>query len=206
MKTKRDSTTAAIPTVYRGIQLKSRLEAQCAFLLDRLDWEWKYEPQSYMLPNGVSFTPDFLVPNHGLFIECRGYESKKGALQIKGLRQALETKGGFLIDEAEDIRAGSFLVLHGDKQVEHYERGNLTCGMCLILHCRECGWWLAPISSKDSFGEIGTICAYCQSCISPLNHGRKWDGKALVDKAIIVTVSSGRILVNGEGLEDWGGT
>lgn len=60
------------------------MEAQCALLFDLLGWDWKYEPFSIMLPNGVSYTPDFFIEGHRFIIECRGYESAKGQRQIEG--------------------------------------------------------------------------------------------------------------------------
>jgi len=72
----------AIPTVFKGIRLKSRLEADFAYLIENLGYKWLYEPQSYLLDNGYHYLPDFYVPELKLFIECRGYESIKGQSQI----------------------------------------------------------------------------------------------------------------------------
>lgn len=47
---------AAIPTVYRGIQFRSRLEAKWAWIFDRLGWQWEYEPIDL---NG--WIPDFVI-------------------------------------------------------------------------------------------------------------------------------------------------
>jgi hypothetical protein len=74
----------AIPTVFKGIKLKSRFEGDIAFLVDRLGYKWQYEPQSYLLEDGTHYWPDFYLPELKLFIECRGYESDKGADQIDG--------------------------------------------------------------------------------------------------------------------------
>ena len=46
----------AIPTVYKGILLKSRLEGDIAYLVDNLGYKWRYEPQSYKLENGFDRT------------------------------------------------------------------------------------------------------------------------------------------------------
>lgn len=35
---------ASIPTLYNGIQFRSRLEAKWAAFFDALDWQWSYEP------------------------------------------------------------------------------------------------------------------------------------------------------------------
>lgn len=88
-----DKFPSAIPTVYAGIKLKSRLEAQCAYLLDILGWNWAYEPQSYMLRNGVAYTPDFVVRDLELVIECRGYETDRGSAQIEGFTAEFDQHG-----------------------------------------------------------------------------------------------------------------
>lgn len=49
----------AIPTVYRGVEMRSRLEADVAFMLDGLGMDWHYEPCSLLLPNGQHYRPDF---------------------------------------------------------------------------------------------------------------------------------------------------
>jgi hypothetical protein len=71
------ATPSAIPTIYKGVQLKSRLESQAAYLFDLLGWKWEYEPESHMLQNGLAYTPDFLLTNRRDYIECRGYETQK---------------------------------------------------------------------------------------------------------------------------------
>ena len=47
---------AAIPTLYRGIQFRSRLEARWAACFDGLGWRWDYEPLDL---NG--WIPDFAL-------------------------------------------------------------------------------------------------------------------------------------------------
>ena len=48
-------TSPAIPTMYRGIRMRSRLEAKWAYFMDGLGWKWEYEPIDL---NG--WIPDFL--------------------------------------------------------------------------------------------------------------------------------------------------
>ncbi len=67
----------AIPTVYRGIKFRSRLEARWASFLDEIGAEWHYEPQGYVV-GGVPYLPDFWLPHTasrgklgGLFIEIK---------------------------------------------------------------------------------------------------------------------------------------
>ena len=76
----------AIPTIYNGIQLRSRLEAQAAYLFDVLGWKWEYEPESIMLPCGTAYTPDFWLPEFRCVVECRGYDYDRRAAQESVVR------------------------------------------------------------------------------------------------------------------------
>lgn len=50
----------SVPTLYRGIEFRSRLEAKWAVFFDRLKLPWAYEPFTYYF-NGFQYTPDFLI-------------------------------------------------------------------------------------------------------------------------------------------------
>jgi hypothetical protein len=50
------TTSPGIPTLYRGIQYRSRLEARWAAFFDGLGWQTTYEPF-----DGDGYIPDFLV-------------------------------------------------------------------------------------------------------------------------------------------------
>lgn len=80
----------AIPTIYKGVRFKSRLEADMAYLLDFLELSWQYEPQSFLLDNGVHYLPDFFLPQTKTWIECRGYDTEKGNRQIDGFSKWIE--------------------------------------------------------------------------------------------------------------------
>ncbi len=47
---------ASRPTVYNGVQFRSRLEAQWACFFDLANWKWEYEPMDL-----VGWTPTFRV-------------------------------------------------------------------------------------------------------------------------------------------------
>lgn len=53
---KESAKTAAIPTVYNGIQMRSRLEAKWACFFDSLGWHWQYEAIDL-----AGWIPDFLL-------------------------------------------------------------------------------------------------------------------------------------------------
>jgi hypothetical protein len=46
--------------MYKGVQMRSRLEVAFALYLDRLGEKWKYEPAIYG-PRGEGYLPDFQI-------------------------------------------------------------------------------------------------------------------------------------------------
>lgn len=197
------SKPTAIPTVYKNVQMKSRLEAQTAFLFDKLGWEWQYEPQSYMLPNGVSYTPDFLLKGRGTIWECRGYRSPKGNSQIQGFCNLLD---------AEDVVIGAgeftesilhYVLLNGDRTGLHFSKPYRFVHLISLIHCKECGWRLGSISSGGQPPPTWVPELFCTSCIAPMFPPPKWQGEILIDKSAIVTADAGKVLVNGSGIEEF---
>ena len=56
----------ARPTLYKGIQMRSRLEADFAARLDHHPggWPWEYEPTCFAA-DGIQWLPDFGIAHHG---------------------------------------------------------------------------------------------------------------------------------------------
>lgn len=77
-----DYSIAAHPTLYNGVQFRSRLEARWAAFFDLVGWGWEYEPIDL-----VGWVPDFIVKipcqhsecndEHVLFAEMKPYTSIK---------------------------------------------------------------------------------------------------------------------------------
>lgn len=65
-------TIRAIPTVYDGVQFRSRLEADWAKTLDDLAIAWTYEPEGYRLSDGTCYSPDFYLPGPKAWLEVKG--------------------------------------------------------------------------------------------------------------------------------------
>jgi hypothetical protein len=60
----------ARPTVYKGIEMRSRMEAGFAAWLDQRHFDWKYEPDCFAGPKG-QYLPDF-----GLYgVDCQWLEA-----------------------------------------------------------------------------------------------------------------------------------
>jgi len=66
-------TLQARPTTYRGIEMRSRLEAKFAAHLDEDGTVWEYEPRAYANQRG-QYLPDFVIRDPGeapWFIEVK---------------------------------------------------------------------------------------------------------------------------------------
>lgn len=90
-------TIKAIPTTYRGVRFRSRLEARWAAFFDKMGWMWTYEP--YDLDG---WAPDFEIKRQGsprsLFeIKPFLWENKNPFDFIdKDLRAKVARHGGFI--------------------------------------------------------------------------------------------------------------
>lgn len=71
-------TIAAIPTKYKGIQFRSRLEATWAAFFDNIDWLWDYEPF-----DRSGWIPDFALkfPSGVVLVECKPFVRLEDAAQ-----------------------------------------------------------------------------------------------------------------------------
>lgn len=62
----------AVPTTYGDITFRSRLEADWARTLDLNKIAWEYEPETFTLPSGATYLPDFRLPALNTWIEVKG--------------------------------------------------------------------------------------------------------------------------------------
>lgn len=76
-----DQRLQAYPAVYRGVPMRSQLEADFARLLDDMDAAWLYEPRRYFGACG-DYLPDFAV---GL----RFFEVKPTAAEVPGAMERM---------------------------------------------------------------------------------------------------------------------
>ena len=85
----------SIPTQYGKQKFRSRLEAKWALFFDLMKIDWVYEPEQYKLgENGdIWYTPDFWLPNYGVFAEAKpkdfgNYEKYKCALLAEEIKHS----------------------------------------------------------------------------------------------------------------------
>ncbi len=57
-------------TRYEGCLFRSRLEARWAVFFDVWGLKWRYEPDSFVLPSGRAYLPDFFLDGIG-YVECK---------------------------------------------------------------------------------------------------------------------------------------
>lgn len=102
----------AIPTMYNGLQFRSRLEATWACMLDKLGWDWDYEPIDL---NG--YIPDFILKfSMPLLVEV------KPDLEFYSLRNH--------IDKIEQSGwKGDYLIVGSTPFEAQNEMGSATIGM-----------------------------------------------------------------------------
>lgn len=196
----------AIPTVYRGIIFRSRLEADTAYLLTNLGIDWEYEKHSFLLEDGLHFALDFLAPEIRLFIEDRGYENEKGNRQIaqfaakihegfpcpgdpKGGRgRRSESSGGD--GPGSSARVMDFLVIGPDEVLFHEHRGRfgVEASPAVLARCLVCRGFFF-------LGESG--CYQCRRC-------GEWRGDHHLASGLWgLALEGGTIQIDGAALPDW---
>lgn len=165
----------AIPTEYKGIRFKSRMEAQCALLLDRAGFEWTYETESVMLPNGHAYLLDFEVCDKGgdrkggdrkYAIECRGYHSPKGHAQVNAFVDMFGDRG-FL----------HYIVIGPDEPVLY--DGSDVCYRPALKFCDDCNCYQFGVPF-DPCGECGAT-----------------------TRDVPIHLRSGKILVDWKASDEW---
>lgn len=64
------TTIPARPTIYKGVRMRSRLEAKVAETLDWYRFPWRYEPQCFASELG-QYLPDFQLFDTDVYLEVK---------------------------------------------------------------------------------------------------------------------------------------
>lgn len=110
-----DTGIKAIPTYYKGVYFRSRLEARWAVIFDRLGIDWRYETEGYdiTIDDGLTirYLPDFLLLGgsgrcpDALWVEVKGNMMPEDALKIKAFSEHYPIYVvGEIPKDIEDIR------------------------------------------------------------------------------------------------------
>lgn len=100
--------TKSIPSIYKGVTFRSRLEARWAAVFDHYEVPWAYEPDAYDTPSGF-YLPDFYLPTLHTFVEV-----KPGPNQFDevALRSVIDQTGAqFLVLDSPVVMCRAYPVL-----------------------------------------------------------------------------------------------
>ena len=100
-----------IPTIYKGINFRSRLEAKYACVFDQLGWKWEYEPVDFK-----GWIPDFVIRGvNPIFVEIKPVWNID---EVQDVGREIVAALGLDADEGQQHEdpKGSGGVLHGPSQ------------------------------------------------------------------------------------------
>ena len=165
------ASIAARPTTYRGIQMRSRLEATVAAQFDRWRYDWAYEPRAYGSKAG-QYLPDFVLFVNGRpasVVEVKGRIAGE-AFQILDRMEIVwdsEPDVFLVLIDAAAIRAGEWREVDAPRASffvrMHGEQANPTTrGVFVLCKCGTVGMRFGPA------GELWGRCRGCDGTETPL--------------------------------------
>lgn len=83
----------SIPTTYKGILFRSKLEASWARFFDSIGMNWISEIEGYEFSDGLRYLPDFWLPDCKTFFEVKGPLNEKDMLKMRKLAEGLVDRG-----------------------------------------------------------------------------------------------------------------
>lgn len=131
-----------IPTRYRGILMRSRLEARWAAFFDQLHWRWAYEPHDL-----CGYIPDFVLEFEAghVLVEVKPRHEDLALAQSK-IECSGWDKEAIVVLEAETPEIGQLMEVHG---------GEPAWSTAVLFWCISCGF--ASIRSAD----LSWRCRHC---------------------------------------------
>lgn len=88
----------SLPTYYKGITFRSRLEARWAIIFDELGYKWEYEPEAFLIEHyeqSFGYLPDFYMPELDCFVEVKGHLTYEEYVRLMQIAQHITApKGG----------------------------------------------------------------------------------------------------------------
>ncbi|MEV6313391.1 hypothetical protein AB0M10_32980 [Streptomyces sp. NPDC051840] len=145
--------TDAVPTPYDGTTFRSRLEADWARTLNLNNIRWEYEPETFTLPSGTTYIPDFRLPDLGTWIEVKG----PNVPRIEKTHEFAQTRDELVLVGYEPLRDdGPRRTRHGYTNWATAHGPSAYFTTC--VHCGQSQW--IRISRRLE----------CRACLVPLNH------------------------------------
>jgi len=191
----------AIPTIYKGITLKSRMEAQCAVLFDKLRWEWEYEPWGFTMPSGISYVPDFWCKTCDTWIECRGYETPRSQRQLNEFISLLEgPRPDWVPKHVPTCQWHQMLLPSNGNYILH--RFWLIGPKASSTYKSESRMFDIPASER--YYLYPAMVFRCACGWRPLDPDAAWciDCNHVADRVLVISVNAGKIYANGVAVEE----
>ncbi len=158
--------STGIPTTYRGIRFRSRLEARWAAFFDRLGWPWQYEP--FDLPG---YIPDFVVRlERDLLVEIKPAMALD---DLRGPRSKIERSSW--LGDALLVGATIWDVSHVRPAIGLFGEIGAECldwSEARVVLCVSCGK-LTPIPADSGW--------VCRACGEPLGPGDMGEARGLFE-------------------------
>lgn len=98
----------AIETVWNGYRFRSRLEARWAIVFESMGADWEYEPNGFVLDDGTTYLPDFLLHDVGIYDDNHRGEKIDLYVEVKGKWTVSDTK------KVQKFSGGKPIYLVGD--------------------------------------------------------------------------------------------
>lgn len=146
----------SVPTVHRGVRMRSHLEARWASVLDAAGIEWEYEPQVILLGSSRGtwlggYLPDFWLPRLRTWLEVKGPHMER-IEKTRALAQRLGKDGLVLVGTA--VGTAYRMPPAGRTPQAEVEVGKCECGVTALgipgsgtqgrILCRACGAKTVP--------------------------------------------------------------
>ncbi len=145
----------AIPTIYKGIEYRSRLEARWAVFFERIGLDAQYEPFE-IENNGLTYTPDFLAMN--------GFNGKNPIIEIKP-REISQQYLDYLL-KIRDPKKSVFLVFVGNPLVGNIE---IDDDLNIVGVVRDCiwqpdGYYIHTVNSNGILNNVAAKGFWLNTC------------------------------------------
>lgn len=88
-----DNKIKAIETHYNGYRFRSRLEARWAVFFDTARIRYTYETEGFVLSNGITYLPDFYLPDYDMHVEVKA-DTEEGRADVLSKCGSAITWGG----------------------------------------------------------------------------------------------------------------
>lgn len=126
-----------IPTIFKNVKMRSRLESNIAYFLENLNIKWEYEPQGFLLSKR-HYLVDFYLPELNLWVEVKPEVTDYVLSLLKEFVKNSE-KEILLITPNKLIFLGES---YGEEPVCLGKCSNCNgyffCGVYGSYHCRKC--------------------------------------------------------------------